>query len=63
MHCVYVCTLTVIGVFLSDNFFTPIFGRKATITCSSHDIIGMVAWFVSHVSISRNFKQVIVLHI
>ena len=26
MHCVYVCTLTVIGVFLSDNFL-PLFWR------------------------------------
>ena len=34
-HCVYVCTLTVIGVFLFD--------RKATIICSSHDIVRMVA--------------------
>ena len=25
------------------QFFTPILERKATITCSSHDIIGMVA--------------------
>ena len=26
MHCVYVCTLTVIGMFLSDNFL-PLFWR------------------------------------